>query len=218
MAKPNPVVQIPITWPQGTYGLTQTEGKHVCPSTPGFTWHTGWRKHDTEKRNDWSDGNHFVGPYWNNDMYDNFCMKHETKVTEYDWTWPDGQYCVYQAGSNCPSNLKSGAIFWDDKNTGHDDFGGHLPKGTYNHDTKMYFCCQDDGFTTKEIYLPTDSPFYLFPYIADHCQKVAGMTASMEFFWFDNENTSNDDYKFGYYPYSYGHKGHLIHYCYYTPK
>ncbi|XP_033103765.1 uncharacterized protein LOC117106502 [Anneissia japonica] len=211
----DPVVQIPITWPQGTYGLTQP--KVGCPLTPHFNWHTGWRKHDTEKRNGWSDGNHFVGPYWENDMYDHFCMKHDTKVTEYDWTWPDGEYCVYQAGTTCPSNLKSGAIFWDNKNSGDNSYGGSVPEGTYDHNTKMYFCCQNDGFTTNQIYLPTDSPFYLFPF-KNQCQQVVGMTASMEWFYFDNENTSNDDYKIGYYPYSDGDKAHKIRYCYYTPK
>lgn len=34
-----------VTWPLGTYGLIQSA--QGCPDG-GVTWHTGWRKFDTE--------------------------------------------------------------------------------------------------------------------------------------------------------------------------
>ncbi|XP_071950812.1 uncharacterized protein [Antedon mediterranea] len=211
----DPVVEIPITWPQGTYGLPQPSSG--CPLAPQFKWHTGWRKHDTEKNNQWSSPNHFLGPIWQNDMYDNFCLKHDVTTTDYDWVWPNGQYCIYQVGASCPANMKPGFIFWDDKNTDGSNYGGNVPEGTYDSDTKMYFCCQIEGFSTNPIHLPTDSPFYLFPYV-NQCQEVVGMSAQMEWFLFDNENTSNDDYAMGFYPHANYYKSDIgLHYCYYTP-
>ncbi|XP_033103733.1 uncharacterized protein LOC117106479 [Anneissia japonica] len=211
----DPVVKIPITWPKGAYGLPQP--KSGCPLTPQFNWYIGVRKHDTENGNSWSADNHFAGPYWQNDMYDNFCIKTDQVVTEYDWNWPPGEYCIYQRDTACPSGFKTGYIFWDDKNSDGNTHAGYLPKGTYNENTKIYFCCRDDGFATNPIYLPTESPFYLFPQ-SHRCQEVNGMKHQTEYFQFDDENTSNDNQKWGSYPYTGGdYKNHLLYYCYYTP-
>ncbi len=100
----DPIVEIPVTWPQGTYGLPKphTVG---CPNSH-FTWATGWRFHDTEDvgpDNFWSNPCHLEGPYWGNDAYQNFCMKTVNEEDIYEWTWPAGQYCIFRKGGACPS-------------------------------------------------------------------------------------------------------------------
>ena len=49
---------------------------------------------------------------------------------------------------------------------------GDLPEGVYTDKTRIEFCCSTTGKTELEIVLPTDKPFYLFPYGSSTCQKV----------------------------------------------
>ncbi len=98
---PDPPVQIPLTWPLGTYGLPETTSG--CPK--GKFWHKGTRFHDTEDDNPnnlWSDPYDLAGYKNENDMEQKFCMRTLNRITPYDLPWPRGQYCIYKKGENCP--------------------------------------------------------------------------------------------------------------------
>ena len=58
--------------------------------------------------------------------------------------------------------MNEGYIRWDDNNySNRNDFGGELPEGYYDHNTKVYYCCRADGFASNPIFLPINQPFYL---------------------------------------------------------
>ena len=48
---------------------------------------------------------------------------------------------------------------------------GTVPDGVYDRNTKIYYCCRDDGHFTTPIVLPTEVPFYLIKK-GEHCQQV----------------------------------------------
>jgi len=48
---------------------------------------------------------------------------------------------------------------------------GTLPDGVYNRNTRIFFCCRNDGPASLPIVLPTSAPFYLLKF-GDQCQKV----------------------------------------------
>lgn len=131
--------------------------------------------------------------------------------------WPKGQYCIYQKGSSCPAGMISGSLLWDDENgvNGSKNFrNGTLPKGVYNHDTKIFFCCQISGSYNVPIELPTDKPFYLLAF-RPHCQEVLNTGHIMEFIEYATEDHNNHDKKSFPYPYGADFRNPRIHYCYY---
>ncbi|XP_072033848.1 uncharacterized protein [Amphiura filiformis] len=214
----DPIVEIPVTWPQGTYGLPRpaTVG---CPNTH-FTWATGWRFQDTEDvfpDNFWSNPCHLEGPYWGNDAYQNFCLKTVNEEDIYEWTWPAGQYCIYQKGGVCPAGMTSGWVHWDDEDISNDNsISGEVPDGYYDHNTDIDFCCQTSGFATNAIYLPVDDSFFLFKY-NHQCQEVYGMSYTSEYFRWDTEDAFNQDGHGGTHPYQ-GHTDNIfLEFCYYEP-
>ena len=100
----DPPVVIPLTWPQGTYGLPMTI--HGCPKAAGFTWHHGYRYHENEIGNSWSYPYHLAGKksIWTNQQA--FCIKTKDQGTKYDLNWSPGQYCLFKKG-DCPEGLFS---------------------------------------------------------------------------------------------------------------
>jgi len=46
-----------------------------------------------------------------------------------------------------------------------------LPDGTYNKNTKVEYCCRNDGSAERPIKLPSSAPFYLYK-LGDVCQEV----------------------------------------------
>ncbi|XP_033119821.1 uncharacterized protein LOC117119117 isoform X2 [Anneissia japonica] len=215
----DPVVQIPITWPLGAYGLPKPAAG--CPPNIDFPWHSGYRYQDTENdraNNYWSDPLHFEGPYSVDNMEQDFCMKTQYKGGEYDWTWPEGSYCIFKKGSTCPDGLDEGYIYWDDENRHNaNSFGGSVPEGKYDDNTRIEYCCKRDVINARATYLPTDSPFYLLSE-SNGCQKVHGMDVTEEFFRWDDEDSSNSNDKGGAHPFDSGDKtNHVLHYCYYQP-
>ena len=81
---------------------------------------------------------------------------------------------MFKKGSTCPNGLQEGFVYWDDEtidNKNYDD--GDLPEGVYTDKTKILFCCSVTGKAESEIVLPTEKPFYLFPYGSTKCQKVS---------------------------------------------
>ncbi|XP_060582741.1 mucin-2-like [Ruditapes philippinarum] len=219
-----PVVQVPITWPLGTYGLMKaTNG---CPGD-NTRWQEGWRKFDTEdtfsSHNSFSSGiQHYLsGDFHSNDIITRFCMKtsgHSITGGHYDQQWPRGSYCLLKKGS-CPSGFSSGSIFWDDEDiTNHNAAGGILPDGTYNKNTNMFFCCRNDGSSSTKLLLPTDHTFVLIKY-RQSCQSVFGMSVHEVYVRWDDENTFNKDKSSGAHPLDDGgSKDHKIHFCIYQKQ
>lgn len=49
---------------------------------------------------------------------------------------------------------------------------GNLPDGTYDRNTKIFFCCRNDGSASDPIQLPNNTPFHLVKW-GDACQSVS---------------------------------------------
>eukprot|EP00057_Strongylocentrotus_purpuratus_P009502 XP_011663976.1 PREDICTED: uncharacterized protein LOC105438173 [Strongylocentrotus purpuratus] len=119
----NPDVMIPLTWPDGKYGLTKpTDG---CPNTQ-FTWTEGSRYQDTEDRqggaNDWNNDIHMTELY-SSHITLHFCIKTVSSVDEQSkWTWQPGSYCIFKYGDNCPAAFTEGYIYWDDEDHGKSEY------------------------------------------------------------------------------------------------
>ncbi|XP_078384038.1 uncharacterized protein LOC144666477 [Oculina patagonica] len=218
-APQDPTVRIPLTWPLGTYGLPETTSG--CPQGKDSIWHKGTRFHDTQDgdpSNSWSDPYDLAGYKNKKDMEQKFCMRTQNRTTPYDLPWPKGNYCVYKKG-NCPEGLSEGYVQWDDEDDDNaNNVTGSLPDGNYNRNTRIYYCCRNDGFATNAINLPTDSPFVLFKGETHECQLVHGTNVREEWFYWDNEDDS------GYVTETKRPRPNLqesnnnlkIHFCYYT--
>lgn len=56
------------------------------------------------------------------------------------------------------------------------DCNGTLPDGIYDNNTRMEFCCRNDGGVNEPIILPTSSPFVLYKRAdTSDCQRVKGL-------------------------------------------
>lgn len=215
----DPEVRIPLSWPLGTYGLPMT--KSGCPE--GGFWHKGTRYHDTEdsdSNNNWSDPYHLAGRVAKDDMEQKFCMKTQSRTSTYDLPWPEGKYCIYKKGDSCPEGFEEGSVKWDDQDsfwgTNGNKITGALPKGRYDSDTRIFFCCRDDGYTTNVINLPTGKPFVLFKY-THQCQFVTNAKIKEGFFHWDNEDSiPHASESEGKHPFlEENHNNLKVHYCYY---
>jgi hypothetical protein len=52
---------------------------------------------------------------------------------------------------------------------------GALPDGVFDANTKLWFCCRDDGPYSSPISLPIDRPFILLQNSeSNYCQTVEG--------------------------------------------
>lgn len=103
-------------------------------------------------------------------------------------------------GSYCPSGFSSGSIYWDDEDTDNmNGEGGYVPSGSYSGNTRMYYCCRNDGSAYSYISLPTTDPFYLMRYTSS-CQRVSGMTVREEVIETDDEDTANGNSVSGSHP------------------
>ena len=101
----DPNVWVPLTWPEGTYGLPMP--KTGCPEQRGFSWHTGTRYQDTE--NTYTPNNHWSSPYDlagavdRSFMEQKFCLKTQSQTTDFSLSWPKGEYCIFKKGNKCPT-------------------------------------------------------------------------------------------------------------------
>lgn len=133
-----------------------------------------------------------------------------------------GTYCIYQKTNNCPFGFKSGSITWDDeKDNNKNKENGTLPKVDLHihSQTKIYFCCRNDGYKTIPINLPAGSPFYLFAHKTLSCQQVKWAVATSEWIEYDTEDDNNQDSVSASAPYvKTEYPGLKIYYCYYTSK
>jgi len=229
VSAPMPVsrpLAIPVTWPKGTYSLAKP--KSGCPEGE-FTWYEGWRMQNTETQspdNAWSVNNNFAGNLQKTSFQLEFCTKGEATSTDFDRSWPKGDYCIFKYGA-CPVDFSEGYVKWDDEDSlNRNDWQGVLPDGTYDEDTLQKYCCRSDALPTEPIVLPTDKPFYLFQYKRDMCQKVADMQVTEEWLRFDDEDFKTpSESEIGqvhpgmeFWNQATGASGSEIYYCYYTPN
>ena len=52
----------------------------------------------------WSSPFDLAGPYYRNNMRQNFCIKTKDTASDYNLPWPRGQYCILKKGE-CPEGL-----------------------------------------------------------------------------------------------------------------
>ncbi|XP_022098027.1 uncharacterized protein LOC110983241 [Acanthaster planci] len=210
----------PSVWPRGTYALPMPIGG--CPNTY-YYWKTGWRYQDTADffpSNRWSNPLHLYGSKSLTHVEQHFCVKTDLEMGNgSNPDWEPGQYCIFKKGKFCPDRFSEGWIKWDDKNHVNDnDKSGELPEGVYDDDTKIYFCCREDGDVGSPLTLPIDKPFFLFRKNGD-CQAVDRMTMLVEWFRWDGENDLIDfnKYRDGSVPdlKNIGGDNHKLMYCYY---
>ena len=200
------------SWPHGTYGFP--EPREGCP--PGFT--TGCRKHDSE---DWFNKNKFTnaGKLNGTFSYDiTICYCVKTSSGSSSSEWPAGRYCINRVGGICPLGFASGSLFWDDETlVNRNGQYGRLPDGDYGMDTKMYYCCRNDGPTSTAITLPTANSFVLYQHISSRCQEVSGMSSSNVTVKFDTEDYGNKDQCITPVPFNpnCGDRNHILFMCYY---
>ncbi|XP_052220881.1 uncharacterized protein LOC127837669 [Dreissena polymorpha] len=210
-------LQVPVTWPTGTYGMMKTSSG--CP-TGGAAWQSGWRYQDTEDQspsNQYTAGieGYLAGSFANNNLRTEFCMKTQAHFTDFDVNWPSGTYCILKQGS-CPPGFQIGYLYWDDDDDSNKNgAGGTLPDGSYTENTGIYYCCRNDGSPYSSITLPTDRPFVLVRY-GDTCQAVHGMHVRELFLRWDDEDTNNQDSGWGIRPFDDGGgNNHALRFCYY---
>ncbi|XP_053374836.1 uncharacterized protein LOC128547130 [Mercenaria mercenaria] len=210
-------IKVPISWPVGTYGFMQ--GTHGCPGGKTI-WSSGWRKYDTEdlrSKNSFSAniGSYLKGEFHSSDIKTYFCMKSSERTSQYDMIWQSGAYCILKHGS-CPQGFSTGYVFWDDEDLNNGNAkGGTLPDGTYDKNTRIYYCCRNDGSPQTPLLLPTQRPFVLVRY-GRICQSVHGMHVRDVFIHWDDEDFGNKDSAGGMHPLDDGgSNNHRLHFCYY---
>ncbi|KAF0987524.1 hypothetical protein HZS_6268, partial [Henneguya salminicola] len=185
-----------LDWPKGTYGiLSPIEG---CPNTNKTKWKTGWVYQNTENDNNENNSSEILHAKIRVTEYgitQHFCIK---DIEEGENIWQKGSFCLYQYGSYCPQDFHSGYVYWDDENDNNKNIhDGYLPNGNYGPDTEIRFCCRSDGDIDKEIDLPFEHPFCLFPKNIPSCQRVKNMQHILEYIKFDDEDTLNKNTQAG---------------------
>jgi len=130
--------------------------------------------------------------------------------------------CRY--GSKCPDDaFQEGRIIWDDEdsdNINHVKPSGQdstvMPSGEYDRNTKIDFCCRNDGSITTPMLLPTANSFVLWQYQTRGCQRVRGMNSRELFILWDDEDDDNIDSCSGSHPYNENcSRNHHIWMCHY---
>ena len=118
----------------------------------------------------------------------------------------------------CCTGFEEAYVRWDDEDDNNNNKrGGTLPKGYYNGNTRIEYCCRTDGDATEAIRLPTGSPFVLIKANTHLCQEVDGMTHRSEYFAWDTEDKDPQANIHGPINAEFGSNRNIkIHYCYYT--
>lgn len=201
-----------VKWPKWAYTLVKPY--YGCP--PG--WYQGWTFQDNEdsaNKNYISYGHHFAGTFDDGDFKFYYCTK-TTSHSDSGNSWPRGNYCILKAwGYGCPWGFNFGSVFWDDEDLLNANYhGGTVPSGSFGRDTRINYCCRNDGYYYNAIELPTADPFYLLRYDS-YCQRVKGMHVREEIVRFDDEDIANRNSVSGSYPLGADREDRLLLYCYY---
>ncbi|XP_046358660.2 uncharacterized protein LOC124136708 [Haliotis rufescens] len=208
-------LQIPTTWPEGSFALPQTND-----GCPGSEWKDGAFYQDTEDYhnvNTWNTTN-MSGIKKKDGYLNTYCIMEGT--TARSGSWPAGTYCILRKNGVCPGGFQEGSLLWDDENNynmNHVSDQSTLPDGEFNKDTKLFYCCREDASPAQEIALPTSAPFYLLMKTGV-CQSVAGMSVTVETMFWDDEDTNNHNAREGSTPFQTGSPANIhLNYCYYSP-
>jgi len=237
---PVPTTEAPLDpppkfWPKGKYGMVMAGA--MCPryysdTKPNFRWKSGFVYQDTEdfrNGNNWDPVDHpALAPMMKSDGINLlFCIKVSDRLSgkkDKHYNFPRGNYCIHRQGSKCPKGpWKSGRITHDDENTNNRNSNSgpkSRPAGLFNQDKTSYdYCCRDDGDVDTPILLPATTPFYMYQYTVNKCQKVGHMTETEHKVQWDDEDTDNKNSKdtVGV-PYNTGDPtNHRLHMCHYEP-
>ena len=200
------------SWPDGQYCLPMPSSKQ-CPSG----WEAGYRGHDSNDEPPNApcyNKRHGYVPYvfkFCKDLGWGFCCKTRSSNYPAKTFWPSGQYCIFQYGGSCPKGFDSGYIFWDDEDDSNaNTISGSRPDGVYDTNTKIQFCCRNDGHSYSPPNcdanyrilrgLPKCSALMLMRY-KGRCPALSGYrgphTGYLE--W-DTEDSSNRDERVGVFP------------------
>ncbi|XP_054755939.2 uncharacterized protein LOC129261943 [Lytechinus pictus] len=185
----NPSIRIPLTWPDGKYGLPRPY--NGCPSRD---WEKGSRLQvglpNNENIFNIIDTNmYFAGWVWTDTSRQEFCIKTVPEIQGSRWQWQPGSYCIYRYGSGCPQGFTSSYIDWNYGDGVHLVDEGVVPAGTQ---TKQEFCCRADNAASQAIYLPTDSNFMLLT-VYDTCQQVNGMSVKKVWLYLATDQTTEHE-------------------------
>ncbi|GFS16112.1 apextrin-like protein 1 [Elysia marginata] len=163
-----------VTWPAGLYGLPQA--RSGCPVDLAFYGgDTGYVRFQVEPVIDeFHDKFHLAAPIMENTNKASFFSLHFCVVTRTfsSALWPDGSYCIHQKGGSCPQTFHitvSNMTGDFDLASYNSTYGGSLPDLG-----PTVLCCKDSGSPSNSIDLPTETPFYLYPY-GNVCQQVRNM-------------------------------------------
>ena len=210
---------VEVQWPDGKYSLPQS--KSTCPK--GFK--SGWVFQDNQdyrNRNSWTPSNGF-NTYVKVDLGEDYKMYYCTKTdaSGHGFTWPKGSYCIARYGGHCPTGFNTGSIKWDDEdNNNRNAHHNPVPDGDYGSDTKIEYCCREDGHYDNEILLPPKFPFVLYRFHGQ-CQRVKGMARPVEVkLHFDDEDSNNKNECWRKVPDGpcRNHEDHNVYMCYYPPQ
>ncbi|XP_071078434.1 uncharacterized protein [Haliotis cracherodii] len=200
-------VPAPTKWPAGTHAMpSATEG---CP---GDVFLGGFVHHTSDGGSTQSATVHVKGEFTSSSSKYHFCVKNSSTSADADTAeWGPGRYCILKKG-DCPTGFESGYVKYDNLAGTTTTTSGSLPDGVYDADTRLDFCCRDDGFPIVPLKLPNTKPFILFRHKgeSDSCQEVDGMLANPEFLKFDDDNEGQAAYS----PRLLANK---FIYCYYVP-
>ncbi|XP_078309519.1 uncharacterized protein LOC111109937 [Crassostrea virginica] len=116
------------------------------------------------------------------------------------------------------SGFQDGNVYWDDEDDNNaNKYGGELPSGEFRRNTKIDYCCREDGPYDNAVQLPTTKPFYLLRFTS-LCQMVQGMNFQNESVEFDDEDDNNKNSVSGKYPMGASNgRNQRLRYCYYSP-
>ncbi|KAL8570785.1 hypothetical protein ACOMHN_006935 [Nucella lapillus] len=173
------------SWPAGSFALLSSSA-----GCPGNEFLEGSWQHQGKGNNRKSDTFHLAGSF-NADIFRyQFCVKEDNSDPVIALDWEPGRYCILRVNGACPKDFESGSIQFDDHVNSTGQAGGHLPDGQFTDtmDTRLEFCCRDDGFSSTPLNnLPNTAPLMLFTGNSDNnCQEVTGMYWTKEYFRFDS--------------------------------
>ncbi|XP_078339223.1 uncharacterized protein LOC144627150 isoform X3 [Crassostrea virginica] len=175
-----------VEWPFGTYTLVKP--KAGCPTG----WLEGWRHQDNEDGdniNSLAYGHHFYGSFGRNLQF-YYCTRDPNQFSGRRY-WPSGNYCILKHGLSCPTGFLTGSVYWDDEDRNNkNSYDGVLPSGDFGRNTRIDYCCREDGRYNTKVQLPTSKPFYLLRFTSP-CQMVEGMYVREENVQFDDEDHNN---------------------------
>lgn len=161
-----------------------------------------------------------------------FCVADGTagKPTNLDYgqeevVWPAGQYCLYRVGDSCPAGFKEGSIFFDNSNNYdagpiNDDLGVKMPYDRIEKDTRIHYCCREDGYIRDDLNLPPTEQFALISTGAG-CHNVRGMSTLMGWSTVRIPEAKATQFLQGAHParpYTKATETYRINHCLYTPS